>query len=329
MSRLRVAVVGVGYLGAHHARIYSEMPEVELVAVVDADMKQAQVVAERHGCLAFSQVAQLEGRIDAASVVTPTSTHFAVADALLKQGVHLLLEKPMTVTLAEADALIAAADQAGVTLQIGHIERFNPGIRLLMARAAGHPRFIESHRMGPFVKRGADVPVVLDLMIHDIDLALAFIPSRVVEIRASGTPVLTPHTDIANARIAFANGAVANLTAGRVSQTRMRKMRFFSPKEYFSLDAIAQEITLCRVATKTAETDDPGVVVEKIVVEKGDDLHAELSAFIQTATTRSGPVVSGRDGRAALAVAIEVEAQIHRGGIATDPTGFDLPQRPA
>jgi len=151
----------------------------------------------------------------------------------------------------------------------------------------------------------------------------------VVEIRASGTPVLTPHTDIANARIAFANGAVANLTAGRVSQTRMRKMRFFSPKEYFSLDAIAQEITLCRVATRTAETDDPSVVVEKIVVEKGDALRAELSAFVQSATTGTAPVVSGRDGRAALAVAIEVEAQIRRGGIATDPAGFDPSQRPA
>ena len=312
MSRLRVAVVGVGYLGAHHARIYAEMPEVELVGVVDADMKQAQAVAERHGCLAFSQVAQIEGRIDAASVVTPTSTHFAVADALLKQGVHLLLEKPMTVTLAEADALIAAADQAGATLQVGHIERFNPGVRLLMARGC-RPRFIENHRMGPFVKRGADVPVVLDLMIHDIDLALAFIPSRVVEIRASGVSVLTPQTDIASARLAFANGAVANLTASRVSQTRMRKMRFFSPQEYASLDAIAQEITLCRPATQTTETDNPGMVVEKIVVEKGDALHAEISAFIQSATTGAAPVVSGRDGRTALAVAIEIEAQIRCG----------------
>ncbi len=311
-NRLRVAVVGVGYLGAHHARIYSEMPEVELVGVVDADLERAQAVAERHGCLAFSQVAALEGRIDAASVVTTTITHAVVADALLAQGVHLLLEKPMTVTLAEADALIAAADQAGVILQIGHVERFNPGVRALMARA-GRSRFIESHRMGPFSKRGADVSVVLDLMIHDIDLALAFIPSPVVEIRASGVSVLTPHTDIANARIAFANGAVANLTASRVSQARMRKIRVFSPWEYFSLDAIAQEITRCRPASRTAETDDPGMVVEKIVVEKGEALRAEIVAFIQSVTTGTPLAVSGRDGRAALAVAIEVESQIRLG----------------
>ena len=312
MNRLRVAVVGVGYLGVHHARIYAEMPEVDLVGVVDSDRDRAQAVAEQNGCLAFSQVSELEGRIDAASVVTPTVTHFAIADALLKQGVHLLLEKPITATLSEADALIAAADRAGVVLQVGHVERFNPGIRLLMARAC-HPSFIESHRMGPFVNRGADVPVVLDLMIHDIDLVLAFIPSKVVEIRASGTPVLTPYTDIANARIAFANGAVANLTAGRVSQTRMRKMRFFAPGEYASLDAITQEITLCRPASNTTETDDPSIAVEKIVVEKGEALRAELSAFIQSAATCSAPTVSGRDGRAALAVAIEVEAQIRRG----------------
>lgn len=305
---LRVAVVGVGYLGRHHARVYAGMPGVRLVGVVDADAERAKCVADEYGCRTFSDLRDLAGKIDAASVVTPTPSHHPVAESLLSHGIHLLIEKPMAATLQEADALIALADRNRCILQVGHIERFNAGVRALR-RELVDPRFIECHRMGTFVERGIDVHVILDLMIHDIDIVLSLIPSAPVEVRAVGVPVLTSHIDIANVRLAFQNGAVANLTASRVSGAKLRKLRVFQPNTYFSLDYALPELVVCR-RTTPADAARPSVVSEKIAIEMQEPLLAELSAFVESVATGRAAAVSGHDGRAALALALQVVDQI-------------------
>ncbi len=309
--KLDVAVVGVGYLGAHHARVYAEMPEVALVAVVDDDARRAEKIAAQYACAAFSDVRDLPDTLVAASVATPTSAHCDVACALLDRGVHVLLEKPMTATLAEADRLIAHAEARHLCLQIGHVERFNAGFIQLQAQVR-QPRFIECHRMGPFAARGTDVHVILDLMIHDLDIVLALIPSEVVEVRAMGVPVLTRHTDIANVRLAFANGAVANLTASRVSANRLRKIRVFEPSAYTSLDYLRQELVLCRrdppVVAEGAAC--PTMSTETVAIEKAEPLRAEIAAFVRAVVDQTPPRVSGQEGRRALALALAIEEEI-------------------
>lgn len=303
-KKIKVAVVGVGYLGEHHARIYSELPGVELVGVVDLNVERAEKIAADRQCEAFTDVSALFGKVDAASVVVPTPAHFKVSKALLENGVDLLLEKPMTATLQEADELLALADQKGRMLQVGHVERFNAGVRKLKEGLI-QPRFIECHRMGPFVERGTDVHVILDLMIHDIDIILSLVSSELVEVRATGVPVLTPQIDIANVRLAFANGCVANVTASRVSRERLRKIRIFQPETYLSLDYLLQELVICRRVAAPGGSR-PEVTIDKVQIEKEEPLKAELSAFIQAIRTRSVPKVSGEDGRRALAVALQV-----------------------
>ncbi|MCI0529163.1 MAG: Gfo/Idh/MocA family oxidoreductase, partial [Nitrospira sp.] len=239
MNKIKVGVVGVGYLGQHHARIYSKMPGVELVGVVDIDAEKANAIAAQTGCQAYGDYHALLDQVQAVSIVVPTVLHHELASKFLRAGMDVLLEKPMTVTLQEADELIQEAEKKGSLLQIGHLERFNSVVRALNGRIQ-KPRFIESHRLGPFVERGTDVHVVLDLMIHDIDIILSLVNSPVELIRAVGVPVISSQIDIANARIEFASGCVANVTASRVSRDKMRKVRIFQPDVYISLDYLQQ-----------------------------------------------------------------------------------------
>jgi predicted dehydrogenase len=305
-DRLRVGVCGVGHLGVHHARTYTQLPGVQLVGVVDSDPDRAKKIADEYGCMAGSNLSDLIGKVDAVSIVTPTATHYEVAIPLLRAGIHLLLEKPMSATLAEADALLAEARARNVILQIGHIERFSPGFRHIQS-ATRSPRYIECQRLGPFAERGLDVDVILDLMIHDIDLVLALVGETPAEIHAVGAAVLTPHIDMANARLAFANGAVANLTASRVSPTRLRSLRLFEDHAYFSLDSLTQELTLARREEPEIEGTRPSIRTEKIRIERQDVLHAELSSFVAAVRTGSPPEVTGQDGRQAMAIALEIE----------------------
>ncbi len=302
-KKMKVAVVGVGSLGQHHARVYSELEEVELVAIVDTDLNRAKEIASKFQCEAWADLSSLSGLVDAASVVVPTSVHHSVSKILLEQGIHLLLEKPMTTTLAEADDLIAVSERTGAMLQIGHIEQFNAGVRALKTHLK-HPRFIECHRINPFVARGTDVHVILDLMIHDIDIILSLVPSELAEIRASGSAVLTSNIDIANVRLAFENGCVANITASRVSNLKLRKIRIFQPNGYFSLDYAKQEMMIYRRLDEGG--DFPEIKIDKIIAEKEESLKAELSSFIQSIRAQSAPMVSGRDGRRALEVALQI-----------------------
>ena len=232
---IRAAVAGVGRFGENHARIYSEMPGVKLVGVFDVDEARAREIAAKYGCRPFARLQDLAGAVDAATVSVPTQSHCATALELLAAGVDVLIEKPISTTVAEADEIIAAAAESGRLVQVGHLERFNPAV-IAGRSVARQPLFFEAHRLSPFSPRSLDVDVVLDLMIHDLDIVLSLVDSEVKEIRAVGLPVLTPKIDIANVRLEFANAAVANFTASRVSTERVRKLRWFQPSEYVSLD---------------------------------------------------------------------------------------------
>ena len=319
---VRVGVIGVGYLGKHHARIYSQLPGAKLVGVADLVRERADEVANASRCQAFYEPQALLGQVDAVSIVVPTVAHHEVAGLFLDKSVHVMLEKPMTQTLSEADHLVELAEMHKVVLQIGHLERFNSAIRKLVG-IIREPRFIEVHRLGGFADRGTDVDVVLDLMIHDIDILLSLVPSDVSEIRAAGTPVISQSIDIANARIEFKNGCVANVTASRVSREPMRKIRIFQPDAYLSLDYKNQELVVAkRVQTavgggffsslwhSSSLPGMPGIVVEKIKMKKEEPLQAELEAFIQAVRFGEKPIVSGREGRNALKVALQVMEQI-------------------
>jgi predicted dehydrogenase len=309
-KKIRVAVIGVGYLGQHHARIYSELPNAELVAVVDTVPERAQKIASAYHCAAYSDIRSLLGAVDAVSIVVPTVAHYQVSKMLLESGIDILLEKPMTSTLEEADDLLSLAAQKGRVLQVGHVERFNAGVKKLK-EVLTHPRFIECHRMGPFVERGTDVHVILDLMIHDLDIIMSLVQSELIEVRAVGVSVLTPQIDIANVRLAFASGCVANVTASRVSRERLRKIRIFQPDSYLSLDYMLPELVVCR---KTAPPEGKaGVTIDKVEIEKEEPLKAEIASFIQAVQTRNAPKVSGEEGRKALAVALQVVDLIKTG----------------
>ncbi|MFQ5587434.1 MAG: Gfo/Idh/MocA family protein [Nitrospiria bacterium] len=309
-KKTKVAVIGVGSLGQHHARVYSEMDDVDLVAVVDASAERAKEIASKFNCDHLTELSGLRGKIDAASVVVPTFAHHAVSKALLEQGVHLLLEKPMTTTLAEADDLIAISKRTGAMLQVGHIEQFNTGVKMLKEHLVD-PRFVECHRVSPFIGRGTDVDVILDLMIHDIDIILSLMPSKLSEIRAAGTSVMTSMIDIANVRLAFENGEVANITASRVSLEKLRKIRIFQPDAYFSLDYAHQEMRVFRRIFQPDGT--PKITTEKVSTEKEEPLKGELASFIDSIRTDEIPTVSGEDGRKALDVALQIVDLIKHG----------------
>lgn len=299
---LRVGVIGVGALGQHHARVYAELPGARLVGVHDTDPGRADAVARRHGCRVFPDAAALAREVDAVSVAVPTEDHHAVASALLDAGRHVLVEKPITATLPEADDLIARAAAGGVRFQVGHVERFNPALDILRSSVAS-PRFVEAHRLGAFSPRSLDVDVVLDLMIHDLDIVLWLDGSDPVQVDAVGVPVLTPRVDIANARLRFASGLIANLTASRVSADRVRKFRVFAPRIYVSADLAAREARIYRLVEREGAPGRPDIEVEQTPGNPEEPLRRQLAAFLEAVETGSEPRVSGQDGRRALALA--------------------------
>jgi predicted dehydrogenase len=322
-SAIRVAVIGVGSFGRNHARVYHELEKqghgVELVAVVDSDSAQAQAVASQFGCKAFTSVADLAGRIDAASVAVPTVHHLGVAASLMGAGIDVLIEKPLASTLEEADELVRLAAANQRIAQTGHLERFNPAVRATVPLLT-KPMFFEVHRLSVFTPRSLDVDVVLDLMIHDLDVVLSFVKSPVREIRAVGLAVVTGKVDIANVRMEFESGCVANFTASRISTERVRKLRFFQPNEYVSVDYGRQDVLQFRVAQEEKFSLDelmgftgsagsspiPGVTMNRPAVQQEEPLRAEIKSFLDAVRTRNKPVVSLEDGRRALKVALEI-----------------------
>lgn len=312
MNKLKCAVIGAGYLGKFHAEKYASLKACELMAVVDINIDAAQQVAEKYGALPMTDYRDLLGNVDAVSVVVPTSFHHAVSRDFLQAGTHVLVEKPITVTVEEADELIALAKQHNVVLQVGHLERFNPAVRGL-ENLHEKPLFIESHRLSPFNPRANDVSVVLDLMIHDIDIILALVDSDVEKIDASGTAVLTQGTDIANARITFKNGCVANVTASRISLKMERKMRMFRPSSYISVDFQNRVLVKHKTGDKEMFPGIPEIVTEESVFESGDALFEEIKHFVNCIQTGDNPLVPGEAGRKALATAIEISRFLKHG----------------
>jgi predicted dehydrogenase len=284
------------------------MPDVQLVGVVDPDAERAQAVGSEAGCAAFADAAALIGQVDAVSVVAPTTVHLEVAAPFLRNGVHMMLEKPIAATREEGEEIVRLAEQSGVTLQIGHLERFNAGIMALAERIS-EPRYLEAQRMGGFTERATDVDVVSDLMIHDIDIILSLVGSEIRDISAVGTPVLTPHVDIASARLEFTNGAVANVVASRVSDKKTRRIRVFQTTGYLSLDFVEQTIDIAYPRAVPGE-ERPEIVRERIEVEPVKPLDRELEAFIECARTGRRPLVDGRVGLEALDVALQVQSSI-------------------
>jgi len=334
-AAIRVGVVGVGALGAQHARLYAELARAGaavLAGVYDLDSEAARRIAERHGTGAFGTLDAAAAECEALSLVTPTSTHYELARSLLDRGKHVLVEKPMTDQGAQAAELVRLARARNCVLQVGHVERFNPVFHYL-EQAVKQPRFIESHRLSPYPARSTDVGVVLDLMIHDLDVVLAFVKSPIVAVDAVGVPVLSQGEDIANARLRFANGCVANLTASRVSPERLRKIRVFSGGArpcYVSLDYRAQEGYLYRIAredepesslvrkllagkesTLVGQFGGRRIVREPVPIVKDEPLKLELESFLRCVRDRQTPVVSGEAGARALDVALEITGQIH------------------
>jgi predicted dehydrogenase len=300
---LRIAVIGVGYLGRHHARILSDLPGVELVAVVDTNRARAEEIAEARKTRPLVDYREVVGQVDAVTIAVPTERHLEIAAPLLKAGLPVLVEKPMARSLAEADAMIAAAGEAGVLLGVGHTERFNPAVaeaRPLLA----DPRFIEVHRLGTFPERSLDIDVVFDLMIHDLDVLLSLVTSDVESVEAVGVPVLTGRVDIANARLRFANGCIANLTASRISRDRVRRIRFFQHSAYLSIDYTAQKIEVLRLVKKDGAM--PSIQGGAVEVVQEEPLKRELVDFIDAVRTGRAPAVSGQDGRRALELATRI-----------------------
>lgn len=303
---IRVAVIGAGHFGREHARIYSRTASARLVAVCDTNEAAGQSVAQDYNASFVSDYRSLIGQIDAASVAVPTIHHHRIACDLLGAGIATLVEKPIASTIEEADQMIEAASASETLLQVGHLERFNPAV-VAARQIATHPRFFEAHRLSVFTPRSLDIDVVMDLMIHDIDVILSLVDSTVAEIRAAGVPILTPKVDIANARIEFENGSVANLTASRVSSERVRKLRFFQPGEYVSIDYSAQEAGAVRVGRNEAGR--PEFKSKLLPVERDEPLRLEIESFL--AAVAGGPrEAEGAEGRRALALAIGITEKI-------------------
>ena len=309
MKTIKAGVIGVGYLGRFHAQKYQSLDGVELIGVADADPDRARLVAEECGCRHFSDYKKLLSQVDAVSIAVPTSIHHQVASDALSNGVDILLEKPMTVTLAEADELIELAEKKQLVLQVGHLERFNPAV-LAMKPFLTTPVFIESDRISSFKRRGVDVDVVLDLMIHDIDIILTIIESPLKTIHTVGAPVVTDTTDIANARLIFENGATANITVSRVSLTNVRKMRVFQPGSYINVDFANKKIMTLQLEDELLESGMPKHSKEVKSFAGEDALLNEISHFVGHVRNRTRPDVSGVEGRRALEVVMQVMEQI-------------------
>jgi len=310
MSKIRAAVIGVGYLGRFHAQKYAQLPVCELVAVVDGREEVRKAVAGELGTQALADYRGLLGKVDAVSVVTPTPAHFEIADAFLAAGAHVLVEKPITETPEQARALIAQAAKFNRILQVGHLERFNAAV-LAAEPHISSPRFMECTRLAPYKERGTDVNVVLDLMIHDIDLIQSLANSDIESIEAIGTPVFSGEIDIANARIRFANGCVANTTASRVSLKTERKLRIFEDAAYISLDLQQKILTLIRKRDGEPQPGQLPVNIEEANLEQGDALKSEIESFLDCIRNNKRPLVSGEDGLRALETAIRISEQVH------------------
>jgi predicted dehydrogenase len=333
-SKVRVAVFGVGSHGQGHARIYSELAaagQVEFTGIYDVSKEAAHKISQKYRVKAFTSITEGSAAADAVDVATPTTTHYDIAKALLEQGKHVLVEKPMTDSSAQAEELVQLALQRNCVLQVGHVERFNPIFKYLET-AAAHPRFIETHRLSPFPARSTDIGVVLDLMIHDLDVVLAFVKSPVTSVDAVGIPVLSKSEDVANARLRFANGCVANITVSRVAPERMRKIRVFSGGEmpsYISLDYRAQEGFIYRIArdgeeessllkkllasrdsTIVSQFAGKKIVREPVPIEKDEPLKLELQHFVECVRDKQTPMVSGESAKQALDLAFEITRQV-------------------
>jgi predicted dehydrogenase len=322
-GKTRVAVVGTGEFGRNHARVYREIHNAELVGVYDKDSARAQAAASEFRAHAFAALDELAGRADAVSVAVPTAEHATIGCRLMEMGLDVLIEKPMAKSLAEADALLAAAKRHQRVLQVGHVERFNPAV-LAVEPIINHPLFFEVHRLGVFTPRSLDVDVIYDLMIHDLDILLALVKQPVTEVKAVGIPVLTDKVDIAHARLEFAGGAVANVTASRVSTERVRKVRFFQKHEYISLDYARRDAL--RVTAKKGGPQ-PEFAYEKLPAPAIEPLHAELESFVEAVRTRTEPRVNGAAGRAALELAERVMTSIQEHGERVQLVAFAAAQK--
>jgi predicted dehydrogenase len=307
MSNMRVAVIGVGHLGKHHARIFGAMPGVELVAVVDTNQARAEEIAAANQTRALMRSTSLLDKVDAVSIAVPTEQHLAVALPFLEAGVPVLVEKPMARSLDEADRMIAAAAKRGVALAVGQTERFNPAVEAARPLLTD-PRFIEVHRLGTFPERSLDIDVVFDLMIHDLDVVLSLVHSEVESIEAVGVPVLTGRVDIANARLRFVNGCIANLTASRISRDRVRKIRFFQPATYVSIDYAAQKVEMYRLVK--GEGPKPSIDGGELPVANEEPLKRELADFVEAVSSNRPALVDGAQGRRALALATEITTRM-------------------
>jgi predicted dehydrogenase len=310
MNRTRIAVVGVGHLGQHHARLLAAMPQVDLVAVVDTDPERGAEIAAKCGTAALADASTLVGNVDAAIIATPTTSHVEMALPFIEAGAAVLVEKPLATSVAEADRLVEAAAAGGTLLAAGHTERFNPAVAAALPLIA-HPRFIEIHRLGTFPDRSLDIDVIFDLMIHDVDVLLAVVGSNVVSVEAVGVNVLTPRVDIANARLRFASGCIANVTASRISRDLVRKARFFQHDSYVSIDYAEQEVEAYRLVSEDGAR--PAISGGRIAVTRDEPLRLELADFVDAVRENRPPAVTGRDGRAALALATQVSELISKG----------------
>ncbi|MGD9108035.1 MAG: Gfo/Idh/MocA family oxidoreductase [Gammaproteobacteria bacterium] len=308
MNKIKVGVIGVGSLGQHHARIYASMPEVELVGIVDTDGQRAKNIANKLNTIVFDSADELLNKVDAVNIVTPTPLHFSIAKFAIEKKVHCLVEKPITVTLDEADELIRLAEAHNVLLQVGHIERFNPAI-IEAHQHITHPKFIEVDRLGPYSPRMSHIGVVLDLMVHDLDMLLYFTRSEVVSIDAVGTKVFSDFADIANVRIKFANGCVANVSASRVSLKKLRKIRVFQDDAYISLNFEKQNLKIYKKKKEKLESL-KDIKIMRPRIKKNEPLLLELKDFVNCVIEKSSPLVCGVQGRNALELALEVSRQI-------------------
>jgi predicted dehydrogenase len=317
MKKIRCAVIGVGYLGRFHAQKYQHSPHVDLVAVCDQQSTIAHAVAEELHVPCYTDYRALFGKVDAVSIAAPTLQHYTIARDCIEQGIHVLVEKPITQTVAEAQTLITLAKQHGVKLQVGHLERFNAA-RLALEPYLEKPLFIESNRLAPFTPRGADVNVVLDLMIHDIDLIQTMVKSPIKSIEAQGAPVLSQAIDIANARITFENLCIANVTASRVSFKKERKMRIFQTKNYLSLDYQDKKLMVLTKGSDELFPGIPGIDRHESVFTSGDALQTEIDAFVQCIVDNTSPLVPGEDGLAALETAARITHCIEQHLLAHD-----------
>ncbi len=329
-GKTRVAIIGVGAFGRNHARVCRRLEQrgepLALVGIVDSNRTRAEAAVRDFGGQVFPSLESLRGQVDAASVAVPTSEHLAVSRVLMEMGLDLLIEKPLARTLSEAEQIAHVARQTGRIVQVGHLERFNPAVRATIPLVT-NPMFFEVHRLSVFTPRSLDIDVVLDLMIHDLDIILSFVNSPLEEVSAVGLPILTPRVDIANVRLEFASGCVANLTASRVSTERVRKLRFFQPRQYISIDYSRQDVLVFSLDPEAAahpssaaglphgegaqlSSPNPGITMEKPSVVSEEPLQAELRSFIHAVRTRTQPVVTLDDGRRALSIALEILSAI-------------------